>query len=97
MILIVFRDLLIIGGALLYATMTRALRMRPLLISKLNTALQIVLAAVLLARAAYGFPDELVENLIHVVAATTILSGAAYVMKWGFTAARLGEKPVPGE
>ena len=96
-ILIVFRDLLIIGGALLYATMTRALRMQPLLISKLNTALQIVLAAVLLAKAGYGFADGFTEILIHVVAATTILSGAAYVMKWGFSAARLGEKPVPGE
>jgi cardiolipin synthase len=96
-ILIVFRDLLIIGGALLYATMTRTLRMQPLLISKLNTALQIVLAAVLLAKAAYGFADGFTEMLIHVVAATTILSGAAYVMKWGFSAARLGEKPAPGE
>jgi cardiolipin synthase len=96
-ILIVFRDLLIVGGALVYATMTRTLRMQPLFISKLNTALQIVLAAVLLARSAYGFADGFVEILIHVVAATTILSGAAYVMKWGFSAAKLGEKPAAGE
>src|SRR4029079_16626289 len=56
-ILIVFRDLLIVGGGLVYATMTRTLRMQPLFISKLNTALQIVLAAVLLARSAYCFGD----------------------------------------
>ena len=96
-ILIVFRDLLIIGGALLYATMTRALHMQPLLISKLNTALQIMLAAALLAKAGFGFGDGMTEVLVHVVAATTILSGAAYVVKWGFKAARLGDSPAAGE
>jgi cardiolipin synthase (CMP-forming) len=96
-ILIVFRDLLIIGGALLYATMTRALRMQPLLISKLNTALQILLAAALLAKAGYAIGDGFTEALVHVVAATTILSGAAYVVKWGFKAARIGASPAPGE
>jgi cardiolipin synthase len=96
-ILIVFRDLLIVGGALLYATMFRGLRMQPLWISKLNTALQIALAAALLAKAGFGFPDGFTEILVHVVAATTILSGAAYVVKWGLKAARLGESPVAGE
>lgn len=96
-ILIVFRDLLIIGGALLYATMTRRLHMQPLLISKLNTALQITLAAALLAKAGFGFGDGMTEVLVHVVAATTILSGAAYVVKWGFRAARVGDSPVAGE
>ena len=96
-ILIVFRDLLIIGGALLYATMIRALRMQPLWISKLNTALQIALAAALLAKAGFDFADGFTEILVHVVAATTILSGAAYVVKWGFKAARVGESPAAGE
>ena len=96
-ILIVFRDLLIIGGALLYATMIRGLRIKPLLISKLNTALQILLAAMLLAKAGFGIGDGFTEALVHVVAATTILSGAAYVVKWGFKAARVGESPAPGE
>ena len=96
-ILIVFRDLLIIGGALLYVTMTGTLHMQPLLISKLNTALQIALAATLLAKAGFGIGDGVTEILIHVVAATTILSGAAYVVKWSLKAARLGDRPVAGE
>ncbi len=96
-ILIVFRDLLIIGGALLYAMLTGALRMQPLFISKLNTALQILLAAMLLAKAGFAVGDGLTEVLVHVVAATTILSGAAYVVKWGFKAARVGESPAAGE
>lgn len=96
-ILIVFRDLLIIGGALLYAMLSGALRMQPLFISKLNTALQILLAAMLLAKAGFAIGDGLTEALVHAVAATTILSGAAYVVKWGFKAARLGESPAAGE
>ncbi len=96
-ILIVFRDLLIIGGAMLYATMTRRLHMQPLLISKLNTALQITLAAALLAKAGFGFGVGMTEILVHVVAATTILSGAAYVAKWCFKAARVGDSTVAGE
>ncbi len=96
-ILIVFRDLLIIGGALLYFTMTGALRMQPLLISKLNTALQILLAVALLAKAGFGIGDGLTQTLVHAVAATTLLSGAAYLAKWGFKAARIGESTAPGE
>jgi cardiolipin synthase (CMP-forming) len=89
-ILIVFRDVLIIGGALLYQTLTQALRMEPLAISKINTAAQIGLAALLLARLGLGFEDHgATEILVHVVAATTLLSGAAYVIKWGVRAARM--------
>jgi len=92
-ILIVFRDILIIGGALLYQTLTQALRMEPLLISKINTLAQILLAALLLARPGLGLEDSAaIEILVHVVAATTLLSGAAYVVKWGMRAARLKDR-----
>jgi cardiolipin synthase len=96
-ILVVFRDLLIIGGAVLYLMVTRSLLMQPLLISKINTAAQIALAAALLARQGLGFESTLVDLLVHVVAATTILSGAAYVVKWSLEAARMGESPAAGE
>lgn len=97
-ILIVFRDVLIIGGAILYQTMTQSLRMEPLLISKINTCAQISLAALLLARVGLGFDDGGAgELLVHVVAATTLLSGAAYVLKWGIKAAFFRDSPAPGE
>jgi cardiolipin synthase len=44
-ILVVFRDILIIGGAMLYHTLTQSLQMAPLFISKVNTATQIVLGS----------------------------------------------------
>lgn len=87
-ILIVFRDLLIIGGALLFQTITQSLRMAPLFISKVNTVAQIALAAAVLARPGLGVAlDAVPETLTFVVAMTTFLSGAAYVIKWGWMAA----------
>ena len=86
-ILIVFRDLLIIGGAILFQTLTQSLHMEPLFISKVNTVAQIALAAVILSEPALGvyLPDA-PRVLTIAVAATTFLSGAAYVVKWGWLA-----------
>ncbi len=86
-ILIVSRDLMIVGGAILFQTLTQSLKMEPLWISKANTAFQIVLALAVLAES--GFEVTLpwaTETLTWVVAATTILSGGAYTFKWGLRA-----------
>ena len=57
-------------------------RVRPLWVSKLNTASQLVLVAVALALAGFGprLPGVL-DALVWVVAGTTLVSGAAYVWK----------------
>lgn len=82
-IMVVFRDLLIIGGALLFHTITQSLAMAPLTISKINTAAQIVLAAVMLAAGGFGIDYGWVRDaLVYLVAATTLASGAAYVVRW---------------
>jgi len=85
-ILVVFRDVLIIGGAILYHTLTGALKMRPLLVSKINTAAQIALAAVILAQSGLGVDYRIDEVLVPVVAATTLASGGAYLVVWGWRA-----------
>ena len=83
-ILIVSRDLMIVGGAILFQTLTQRLTMEPLWISKANTACQIALVLLVLGRAGYGFELAWVtEALTWVVAATTILSGGAYIYTWG--------------
>lgn len=82
-ILVVFRDLLIVGGALVFQTMTQSLIMQPLFISKINTVAQIVLAALVLA--AVGFkvdPNPFMNIMLGAVAITTLLSGVMYVVKW---------------
>jgi cardiolipin synthase len=82
-ILVVFRDVLIVGGAILFETLTHALTMEPLLISKINTAAQIVLAAVVLAGLGLDLqPNAVSDVLMGLVALTTVLSGGAYVVTW---------------
>ncbi len=86
-ILIAFRDLLIIGGAILFQTLTHSLKMEPLFVSKVNTVAQIALAGFVLARLGLGVPGGWLESLlVYAVAATTLASGGAYVVKWGLRA-----------
>jgi cardiolipin synthase len=79
-ILVVFRDLLIVGGVLLLYVLGEPPQIRPLMVSKVNTLAQIVLAAGALLLAGYGWGDAWVlDAMVVVVSATTIGSGAAYV------------------
>jgi cardiolipin synthase len=82
-ILVVSRDVLIVGGYLLAMALSQPIRSRPLVISKLNTGLQIMLIAVVLARLGLEIADYSVSRaLIYAVAVTTVLSGAGYVVRW---------------
>jgi cardiolipin synthase len=83
-ILVVFRDLLIIGGFLLATTLTQPIAWRPLMVSKINTALLLVLVTALLAKLAFGFDDHgVLTGLIYLAGVTTVASGAAYLVRWG--------------
>lgn len=82
--LVVFRDILIVGGALLYHTLTHALRMEPLWISKANTTAQLLLAGLILAHLGLGVvAPDVTRIAMHVVAALTLVSGASYIWTWG--------------
>ena len=79
-ILVVFRDAVIVGGVIVLSVLGMPVTIRPLYVSKLNTALQIVLVAVTLLLAGYGLHAPLAKQvLIWVVGMTTLGSGAAYV------------------
>jgi cardiolipin synthase len=81
-ILVVFRDLLIVGGVLFLWVLGFPARIRPLLVSKANTAAQIGLAALALLLKGFGLAaPTLLETMIWLVAATTFASGAAYVVQ----------------
>jgi cardiolipin synthase len=79
-VLVALRDVVIV----LYAVVDIAkgrLPMRPLLISKLNTAAQILLALDILAQLGIGWSNAmLTEAMVLVVAVTTTASGAAYLI-----------------
>ena len=83
MILVVSRDIMIVGGSCLSWLIGTPLKVKPLLVSKLNTAAQILFACVVLgplASTQASDPYELV--LMGLVGVLTLLSVAAYVAEW---------------
>ncbi len=85
--LVIGRDIVIVSGALIYRWVTGVLEMKPLFISKLNTALQmLLLAATLMHVGLYTLAPEIREGLQLLVAATSLLSGLMYVFLWTYDA-----------
>lgn len=82
-IMVVSRDVLIVGGALLAFAMDRGMAIQPLQISKANTVAQITLAAVVLGELSFAMlPGFLIPALISIVAITTLMSGGHYLFNW---------------
>lgn len=82
-ILVVSRDIMIVGAVMLSWLMGSPLKVKPLLVSKLNTAAQIVFACVLLG--ALGFnvqAPNLILALMAAVAGLTLVSITAYLIGW---------------
>ena len=89
-ILVVFRDILIVGGALLFQTVTQSLTMQPLMISKVNTFLQLVLAIGVLFVEGFVVEDgPAIAFMGYIVAVTTVWSGVGYVVEWSQRATAL--------
>lgn len=82
-IMVVSRDILIVGGIMLSWVMGSPLKIKPLLVSKLNTVAQILFACVVLGSLGFDIQvDTLKLVLMGLVAALTLLSVAAYVAEW---------------
>ncbi len=74
---------MIVGGVLLMLMLTGSYKVKPSIISKVNTVAQIALAAVVLASLGRVFDDfDTGTVLTYVVAATTLISGAGYLGSW---------------
>jgi cardiolipin synthase len=81
---IIFRDVMIVTLAIGYHYLIAPFKAEPLLISKLNTLMQLTLVtAILFSKSFLQLPDELITLLIYGTGLTTLLSGAAYVITWG--------------
>jgi len=82
-IAVVSRDILIVAAVLLAWLLDQPVRIKPLAISKANTALQILLAAVALADAAFSLGLSGARLLLAwITGALTLLSLAAYLRAW---------------
>jgi cardiolipin synthase len=77
------RDLLIVGGVTLAWVLQKPLHIRPLLISKINTAMQILFAAALLATKAFGLSLGVFYEIgLIALVVLTLASGGSYVAPW---------------
>ncbi len=89
---VVLRDVVIVGGALVYNYRVAQLDAEPSLISKLNTVLQIMLVlAVVYDLGFSALHAQLITVLIWSVVCTTVLSGLGYVLDWGRRAKHNGK------
>jgi cardiolipin synthase len=82
-ILVVFRDVIIVGGVILLHILAQGVRMKPLIVSKVNTAVQIALIVLILGELGLGGDWPLPRMaMIYLAAVTTLLSGGAYIIQW---------------
>ena len=82
-ILVVSRDIMIVGAVIVSWLFDKPVEMKPSKVSKLNTAAQVAYAALVLASLAFGFGADLARTVaMWTVAALTLLSVGFYVREW---------------
>jgi cardiolipin synthase (CMP-forming) len=92
-ILVVTRDILIIGAIALATLLEQPVHIRPLLLSKLNTVAQIMLAGLVLAILGFDIANrQIVLFGSIIVAILTLASGTQYVLIW---IRRMASNPQP--
>jgi cardiolipin synthase len=82
-ILVVSRDIMIVGAVIVSWLFGKPIPMKPLMVSKLNTAAQVAFAALVLAALGFGFkpsPYDLI--LMGFVTVLTLLSVSFYLVEW---------------
>lgn len=81
--LVVARDLMIVAAVLLSQMLAKPVTVKPLVVSKLNTAAQIGLAALMLGTRAFGVDAGMAIAVgLALIALLTLASMAAYLALW---------------
>ncbi|CAH1669834.1 MAG: CDP-alcohol phosphatidyltransferase family protein [Chelatococcus sp.] len=82
-ILVVSRDVMILMAVIVSWLMSRPVEIRPLIVSKLNTGMQIALAAIVLGSLGFGLDwGPLIDIVMIIVACLTLASAGAYLAVW---------------
>jgi cardiolipin synthase len=82
-ITVVLRDVVIVGGALVYERMSGRLKGEPTLISKFNTVCQLAFLILTIIHAEWQQPDRLWLTLLGAaVIFTSVTSGLTYILVW---------------
>lgn len=79
---VVFRDAVIVLGALAYEMVTHQLKMEPSMISKVTTFMQIVYVVTMLLHMAYPLNDLWIQVTVWITFAVTCISGIHYMLVW---------------
>lgn len=81
-VLVVLRDVVILGGAVAYRLLIGPVEMQPTLISKLNTGMQITLVLLVVLDQLRPLPPVTVDSALWLTVLTTTWSGMDYVLRW---------------
>jgi cardiolipin synthase len=87
-IMVIGRDIWIMGGALLYRYWVGPLDYKPVWISKLNTFFQLILVSLVIIKLSFFvLPMQLIPRVIEAVFVTSLLSFIQYTWMWIWQAA----------
>ena len=90
-VIVILRDLVIVGGAVAYNFIVKPVPGEPTRISKLNTALQMLFVLFVLSRAGFDWPADITITVLGAaILVTVVISGVDYVLQWS-RRARAGE------
>ena len=91
MVVVVFRDAVIVGGYMVMVLSFGSVKMHPLIISKANTVSQISYVVVLLTALSWSIDLSLVLAILSLlVLITSVVSGSMYVYIWALKATASG-------
>ena len=82
-ILVVSRDIMIVGAVIVSWVFGKPIPMKPLMVSKLNTVAQVAFAALVLGSVGFGFDATPYDRvLMALVTIFTLLSVSFYLVEW---------------
>src|ERR1700743_2275139 len=82
-ILVVSRDIMIVGAVIVSWLFGKPIPMKPLMVSKLNTVAQVPFAALVLASLGFGFDSRPYDEILKIlVTIFTLLSVSFYLVEW---------------
>jgi cardiolipin synthase len=82
-VVVILRDVIIIGGATAYNFLVEPLEGEPSRISKLNTVFELLFLLFVLSRAAFNWPDKISLTVLgSAILITVVISGVDYVWSW---------------
>ena len=82
-VIVIFRDVVIVAGSFLYHYLVRRLEGDPTFISKFNTGLEFAFLILVMAKAGFGWPNDITITVVGAaVLVTVVISGYDYVSNW---------------